>query len=360
MAGLAIPAFLLVPRAGAAQRADDLAAPPPGDGPLEVSIGLNVVNITDIDEKEQTIDFDGVINLSWVDPRLAYAPADYGMQGWLPGDYSKPPRRIFLTAYAVYELFEGWWPAIVMPNGIGNRQVSEVVIGVWPDGRVMYHDVFSATAETPMDVRRFPFDRQSLEIFLHPLLYDRSAIVLVPDARLGQTWDQDMGIADWSREGVSVRERPVELLRLDGSSVEISEVVVTMDIERRPLHFLLSIFFPMIVLVSLTWCVFWMDSESLSNRVNVTFIGILSVVAYYFIVLESIPNVSYLTFVDGFIIATFLILAAGVVLAVVIEALTQRGRDDLGRRVDRICRWAFPLAYAITSALLGIAFFYIT
>ena len=51
----------------------------------------------------------------------------------------------------------------------------------------------------------------------------------------------------------------------------------------------------MLLLVALTWCVFWMDNETLSNRVNITFIGILSVVAYYFVILDSVPAASYLT-----------------------------------------------------------------
>jgi hypothetical protein len=29
------------------------------DGPLEVQVGFNLVNITDVNEKEETIDFDG-------------------------------------------------------------------------------------------------------------------------------------------------------------------------------------------------------------------------------------------------------------------------------------------------------------
>ena len=99
-----------------------------------------------------------------------------------------------------------------------------------------------------------------------------------------------------------------------------------------------------------------MDNETLANRVNITFIGILSVVAYYFVILNNVPEVSYLTLVDAFIISTFIILAAGVVLTVVMEKYAQEDRQDKAARVDRICRWAFPLAYFLSSTLLGIIF----
>ena len=69
------------------------------------------------------------------------------------------------------------------------------------------------------------------------------------------------------------------------------------------------------------------------------------------------PKIDYLTLIDGFIITTFLILAAGVVLTVVMGRLEQRGQQEIGRRVDRICRWAFPAAYAAVSFLVYLGFF---
>ena len=339
------------------QAAEFLRAPPPRDGPVQVLIGFNLVNITDVGEREETIDFDGAIYLEWTDPRLAYEPAEYGMpKNWVPGDYSQAPTRIYLSEYEIQEDFQGWWPHVVIPNGIGDRDPRNMAVSVWPDGRVAYAETFYAKAETPMDLRRFPFDTQDLEIFFHPFIYQRDEVILVPDDRLARTWNQNLGIADWSRESVTMQERPIEIAYFDESRSEVSEFVVTVQIKRRPAHFIISIVFPMVLLVSLTWSVFWMDNESLSNRLNINFIGILSVVAYYFVILENVPEVSYLTLVDAFIIATFLILAAGVVLIVIMESVTHEKNATLGRKVDRICRWAFPLAYGLFSTLLGTVF----
>ena len=73
-----------------------LGGHPPGDEPLDVLMGFNLVNITDVSEKEETIDFEGAIYLEWKDPRLQYEPAKYGMRdSWVPGDYSKAPRHIY-------------------------------------------------------------------------------------------------------------------------------------------------------------------------------------------------------------------------------------------------------------------------
>jgi hypothetical protein len=356
----AITASLIFCVAGAAAQAQDsdfLGRQIPSSAPLEVLMGFNLVNLTDVSEKEETIDFEGAIYLEWKDPRLAYDPLTFGMpKDWMPGDYSRAPRQIYFGDFAVKEIYEGWRPHVVIPNGIGNRSITNMAVSIWPDGHVSYSETFYTKVEAPMDLRRFPFDTQDLEIFFHPFIYQRDEVVLVPDDRLAGTWNQNLGIADWARDSVSMAERPIQIAYFDDSLSEISEFVVTVRIHRQPAHFLVSIIFPMVLLVALTWCVFWMDEETLSNRINITFIGILSVVAYYFVILDSVPEVSYLTLIDAFIIATFLILAAGVLLTVVMESSSRKHDTVLRARVDRICRWAFPSAYAMSTVVLALVF----
>src|SRR6056300_116795 len=67
--------------------------------------------------------------------------------------------------------------------------------------------------------------------------------------------------------------------------------------------------------LSSRWCVFWMDEETIASRVNISLVGILSVVAYYFVILGNVPKIPYLTMMDAFMISTFLMLAATVVIS---------------------------------------------
>ncbi len=52
-----------------AQDSQYLGGPPPGEDPLEVQIGFNLVTITDVNEREETIDFEAAIYMEWMDPR---------------------------------------------------------------------------------------------------------------------------------------------------------------------------------------------------------------------------------------------------------------------------------------------------
>ena len=354
-----IVALLTVgPGLSSAQENGHLSSLPITDGPVEVQIGFQLFDITDVNEKEETVEFEGGIYLMWMDPRQAYDPAEWGYSrdDWVPGDYSSRPRRIYQGHFAVEELFQGWRPRIDLTNGIGNRQTNNQAVGVWPDGMMAYAEHFSAKAETPFNLKRFPFDRQSVKMYFHPFFFPRSDVLLVQSDALSGTWFQDTGIADWKKSNLEFRERPLEYTLTDGDKAVYSQLVVTLDMARRPGNVLFSIIFPLLVLVSLTWCVFWMDEEATSNRVNISLVGILSVVAYYFVVLDSVPKIPYLTMMDAFMIATFLILASTVVVSIVVDKLNRAGRKSTGDRVDRVSRWAFPLGY--TLVIVGIVIVY--
>jgi len=331
---------------------------PKSEGPVEVQIGFHVFDITDVSEKDETIDFDGAIYMRWMDPRQAYDPADFGYSAadFPPGDYSRSPPRLYQGDFAVKEVFEGWRPRIKFANGIADRQKTFMAVGVWPDGSVGYTDHFQAKAETPMNLRRFPFDQQSLGLYLYPIFHQRDEVQLVHVESMSGTWQQDSGIAEWTKRGIQLEEHTVEYAHLGGRTAVYSQLLVTIDLARRPGHILLSIILPLLVLVSLTWCIFWLDEESVANRVNISFVGILSVVAYYLVIQDSVPEISYLTMMDAFIIATFLILAATVVVSIVVDKLNRAGRKDDGDRLDRISRWAFPLGYTLVTAVIALVF----
>ena len=337
---------------------ESLRSQPTVDGPVEVNITFKVYNITKINEKEENIEFEGAIYLTWMDSRQAYDPAALGLpdNGFVPGDYSKKPQRFYQGAFEVAEMFPGWRPYIELSNGIGSRKIDYTAAGIWPDGMMMYADHFHAAAETPMNLRKYPFDRQELNLYLHQPIYERSEVILVPTDRAIGGWKGNLGVAEWRWLGSEIKERPNNIITPSSRTMVFSELVYTIQLARRPANVLYSIIFPLLLLVSLTWCVFWLDEESVSDRINFTLIGILSVVAYYLVIKDTVPKIPYLTLMDVFMISTFLILAASVIISIVVDKLNRAGRKVVGDRLDRTCRWVFPIGYTVTIALITTIF----
>lgn len=61
-----------------AQDEDYLGGPPHGVTPLKISMGFSLASLSDGNEREETIDFEGTLYLNWKDPRLSHDPLSVG------------------------------------------------------------------------------------------------------------------------------------------------------------------------------------------------------------------------------------------------------------------------------------------
>jgi hypothetical protein len=181
--------------------------------------------------------------------------------------------------------------------------------------------------------------------------FGEDRVVLVPDPETTGGADQGVNIAQWELEGLGVAAHRYAPVYEDGHDGALSQIVVTLEMARRPAHTLKIVVVPLTLLVLLTFSVFWMDRESLGDRMDISFIGLLTVVAYQIIVSDSMPNIAYFTLMTGFLYSTYLVLGVGVIANLVVSKLDQSGRPELGDRLDRTCRWAVPLGFFGANAL---------
>lgn len=341
---LAASLAILVP--GAGRSADFLLGPPASDGPTRVSVGVLLSDVNAVTEQEETFEFEAVLTLRWRDPRQAFDPAEAGVS-----------EKIYQGGYQFAEVFDGWWPQIFLANESGQFESQAVLLRVEPDGSLTLIQEINAVAEMPMELRRFPFDRQHFEAIFEVLGLDADRVVLVADPDTTGSVDRGVSIAQWALHDVRIATREEVSTLRSGRRAKISQAVLSLEMAREAGHMLRMVVLPLALLVFLTFTVFWMDRESLGDRMDISFIGILSVVAYQIVVSEHMPAIAYFTLMNGFLFSTYLLLAAGVVVNLAVSKLDQSGRTRAGNRVDRNCRWAFPLLFVGLNALNAVYFF---
>jgi Neurotransmitter-gated ion-channel ligand binding domain len=95
-----------------------LQAPPYQGQPINIAVGLHIINIASIDEVTEQFEMDSYLFERWIDPRLAFTPSG-------PGDRERN--------YAVGQI---WIPQLEMINAATPRTVYDTSIRVTPDGTV--------------------------------------------------------------------------------------------------------------------------------------------------------------------------------------------------------------------------------
>src|SRR5262245_28997407 len=322
-----------------------LLAPPKAAGPVVVQARFEWQDINEINDGAETFEFTGVLTLRWHDPRQAFDPAVVGVE-----------EKIFQGAYQVNELATGWSPQVVLVNASsGLYQQNGVVLRVQPDGTSTLIAILNATAKAEFDMRRFPFDGHRLEAVFEVLGFDRDEVLLHVASEAASARASDVRLPQWTVTGAraSVREHAASYAGRRGVS---SAFVVSVDVQRESFYMRRLVVIPLVVIVLLSFSVFWMDRSSLGDRLSVSFIGLLTAVAYQLVMSEQLPRISYVTLMHGFLNLSFLTMCATIVINLVVGALDQRGKVELGDRIDRRCRWVFPLVYfGLLLGMLAVA-----
>jgi hypothetical protein len=323
--------------------------PNPPASPTVVKVGVFLADILDLDEVDETFQIELVTVAEWDDPRLAFDPAVEGTE-----------KKLFQGQFQFNEVFSGWWPQFVIVNEIGAGDISAIQIEVRADGRVRFLEARNVTLETPMELQPFPFDTQRLEARMLAFGNDsREVLLQVNEEMLGATEADAMengrvNIAQWRLLNLDM-VAGLSNQRYYGEARPASELIFTITLQRESASVLWKVILPLIILVLLMWAIFWMEVDNLSDRLNVAFIGILTIVAYQFLIEGSMPRISYFTFTDTVLLYSFVVMCLSVLESLVLTSMCKAGHKAAAERVDHVARWAFPLIY---FAGLSVSYFY--
>ncbi len=136
--------------------------------------------------------------------------------------------------------------------------------------------------------------------------------------------------------------------REEGTSVFVYE----MKIRRLSMFIMRLVVLPLFLVVVLSWSVFWMDRSSIGDRMSVSFVGLLTVVAYQIVLGDILPQIAYLTLINVFVNFSFMLMCATIVVNLIVGEYDRRGKPEVGNLLDKRCRRIFPIVYGLFLMLL--------
>jgi len=316
-----------------------LGALPQENGPVEVTVSFDLRDIDHIDDEAETFEFTGVMKSSWHDPRQAFDARAEGTD-----------EKIYQGDFQFDEVFSGWFPQLILVNESGLFEKHGVLLRVRSDGSLSLFETVNAVAKIDLDLRLYPIDQQRLDAVFHVLGFDSNEIALrlEPDYNDGDLNIEELfEMPQWNltriKSSIGTRNTP-----LIGKGATTSTFNVSIYLERSSFFIIRLVIVPLIIIVMLSWSVFWMDKTSLGDRMSISFIGILTAVTYQMILSEILPRISYITLMnDGFLGVSFLVLCMSVIVNLRVGYLDRHGMSEIGDRLDHRCRWIFPAIYFV-------------
>lgn len=284
--------------------------------PTRVSVGIHIINVTKINDIEQTFTVDLAVRMSWQDQRL----------GGKPG---------------TYELSDVWHPAVTILNQRGISKLFDDVVRVDKDGNVRYVQRLYGDFGQRFPVHNFPFDRQNLQITVASRYYTPKEIQFIMD-EINTSIANELEITGW------VLDREIGFIpsayRIGGSETELSQAAFRISASREAGFYIWRVIVPLLLIVFMSWTVFFIDPNHLEAQITVSATSILTVIALQFTFAEILPKVSYLTRLDKFIQGATILIFLALIESITTSAFTIGGKHALARKFDKWSRVVFPAA----------------
>jgi hypothetical protein len=296
----------------------------PTTGPLKVYVTIFIIDVDDINGASQSFDANIHVQYRWRDERLAH----------------KGPKSI------VRAVDEIWNPEIQVINQQKIWLTLPEIVKISPEGEVLFHQRAWGSFSQPLKLKDFPFDRQVFSVHLATIDYSPEEIEFVPDKNDKSGMAKELSVADWEITGYSAESRPY---KPSPATSPMAGFAFSFEAERKAGYFIIKVIIPLILIVAMSWVVFWIDPIESGTQISVAITTMLTLIAYRFAIDTDLPKISYLTRMDFFILLSTVLVYASLIEVVVTSALAKDDSISQARTIDLWMRWVFPLLFTIVA-----------
>ena len=296
-------------------------------GPLPVSVIFVLGDVLDVSDKNGQFTLDFELGLSWADSRLIGVAGDSGR--------------------CTTVLAEIWHPQAVFINATDHTEVLEGMVEIHPGGKVVFSGRFSEVFTSKFDLHRYPFDQQNIEVHIASYLYGPSEMTFV-EGDFDTILLGGVGIPGWSLGKIFFTSNMHPLRTPFG---EFASTTISIPLDRLSGHYFWKLLFPLILIITMAWCVFWLDPALLPSQINVATGSVFTLMAFLISTSERLPELPYLSIADKLVVTSTILVFAAFGEAILTGYLAQNDRRDLAKFLDRVGRWFFVVLALALGAL---------
>lgn len=317
-----IATCLLLPLSAAAGTTDD--------GPVIVKTGVYLSSIDEFDIREGSYKFSGYMWFRWRRP-------------------IEPDNEI----------------EFVLVNGqllsIDDAEVRK------HDGWYRQSHRFTARLRNAFPLHDYPFDQQTLKWELEHRWLGTDHVVFEPDeealpsdALAEAALGPDVRVRDWSiledavshRSEVQTYSTNFGWLNPNKWDRDSSRYVFEIPVSRSIVPYVIKSVVPLIIIVLMSFCVFFISATEFQAQVSITITALLSAIAFHISQSNALPKVGYLVAADIFYLLSYAVIFLTLVQVLIAHVVYQHGYPERAAWLDRVARVVFPVLFFLPIAYL--------
>ncbi|KAG8190481.1 hypothetical protein JTE90_016719 [Oedothorax gibbosus] len=256
--------------------------------PVNVTFGLALTQIIDVDERNQILTTNCWLNQIWIDYGLRWNHSDFG-----------GIRVVRIPADKV------WRPDVILYNNADsqyNNAILSTNVIVGSDGNLTWLSSAIFRSSCKINVAWFPFDEQNCSMKFASWSYDGFRVNVVIQTREGDLSNY-VENGEWDLVAMLVERNEVyysccqdETTPFKTSSISTlqepyPDVTFHMVMRRRPLFYVFNLILPCMLITGIALLSFYMPSDS-GEKVTLGITTLLSMTVFLMVIGESMPPTS--------------------------------------------------------------------
>ncbi|XP_071488317.1 cys-loop ligand-gated ion channel-like [Diadema antillarum] len=275
---------------------------------VDARVRVNIITVGDIDTLKEEFNCELALTIKWKEPSIKGLKAD-------EIDWSEhwDPRIYFFNAVSIdkYEV----------KHRVGLKSPYDDETDPIPDAQLSIR--MKGTFKSVMRLTDFPFDYQNLTI---KIMSDWPKKVIEFSKDMTQKdsvrTDTFTGGQEW-RLMKHVDAAPVEEEKMSSGAVNAYPLYnITVNVKRIPNYYMWNVAFIMFFITPLAFSSFAVDLSAPEDRLGVTLTLLLTAVAFKFVVAQSLPNTSYQTLLDYYVLCCMVLLCGVVIQNAIVSVFT--------------------------------------
>lgn len=204
-----------------------------------------------------------------------------------------------------------------------------------------------ANLVSPIDLKKFPFDEQKLEILIEDKKLTIENLVYVPNLEESGIDDSIIFIGwqidEWK---TYAREHSYEIY-----DETYSQYVFELPISRILVNAIFKTFLPIVFIILVMLSSYVLDPDKITTRLGMVGSALVASVMFHVSLANQIPPVGYLTFIDKFMVLTYFVILLSFVFNVYLLQLHEQKQDKLVQKLHKATEFTMfifiPLFYVL-------------
>ncbi|XP_030637290.1 gamma-aminobutyric acid receptor subunit rho-1 [Chanos chanos] len=233
---------------------------------------------------------------------------------------------------------------------IHDTTTDNVMLRVYPDGKVLYSLRVTVTAMCSMDLSRFPLDTQTCSLEIESYAYTDDDLMLYwKKGNDSLKTDERISLSQFLIQKFHTTTK----LAFYSSTGWYNRLYINFTLRRHIFFFLLQTYFPATLMVMLSWVSFWIDRRAVPARVPLGITTVLTMSTIITGVNASMPRVSYIKAVDIYLWVSFVFVFLSVIEYAAVNYLStlqERKERQLRERMPCTCGMSHPSQMMMSSS----------